>query len=163
MSKEASQSVAESTSVDFGPLLGRFDFALDPKKRLTIPSGWRDVFVSGVVYVMPDRKEKCLNLYPKAEMDSFFGQLRQKALLDPALNRVYAKIGAVSQQLLFDVQGRIRISDKLLQFANLTTTVAMVGAFRMVKLYAPEVLGPADDVSVESLGEIDEALTAAGL
>ena len=151
--------------MDFGPLLGRFDFALDPKKRLTIPSGWRGVFEGGVVYVMPDRKEKCLNLYPKVEMDAFLGQLRQKALLDPALNRVFAKIGAVSQQLFFDVQGRIRICDKLLQFANLTTTVAMVGAFRMVKLYAPDVLGPEDDVNVESLndGEIDEALTAAGL
>ena len=136
MSKEVLQSVAESTGTDSGVLFGRHDFALDPKKRLTIPSEWRGVFADGVVYVMPDRKEKCLNLYPKAEMDAFLGQLRQKALLDPALNRVFAKIGAVSQQLSFDVQGRIRICDKLLQFANLTTTVAMVGSFRMVKLYS---------------------------
>ena len=73
---------------------------------------------------------------------------------------MFAKIGAVSQQLSFDVQGRIRICDKLLQFANLTTTVAMVGSFRMVKLYAPEVLGPEDAVDIE---EIDNVLTAAGL
>lgn len=160
MSKEVLQSVAESTGTDSGVLFGRHDFALDPKKRLTIPSEWRGVFADGVVYVMPDRKEKCLNLYPKAEMDAFLGQLRQKALLDPALNRVFAKIGAVSQQLSFDVQGRIRICDKLLQFANLTTTVAMVGSFRMVKLYAPAALGPEDAVNIE---EIDDVLTAAGL
>ena len=36
----------------------------------------------------------------------------------------------------------------------------MVGSFRMVKLYAPEVLGPQDAVNI---GEIDEVLTAAGL
>lgn len=143
-----------------GVLFGRHDFALDPKRRLTIPSEWRGVYSGGVVYVMPDRRERCLNLYPKAEMDAFLDQLRQKALLDPALNRVFAKIGAVSQQLSFDVQGRIRICDKLLQFANLTTTVAMVGSFRMVKLYAPEVLGPEDAVDIE---EIDNVLTAAGL
>ena len=160
MSKKVEQSVAESTSVDSGVLFGRYDYALDPKKRLTIPSGWRGVFEGGVVYVMPDRKEKCLNLYPKVEMDAFLGQLRQKALLDPALNRVFAKIGAVSEKLSFDVQGRIRICDKLLQFANLTTTVAMVGSFRMVKIYAPEVLGPQVAVNIE---EIDELLTEAGM
>ena len=160
MSEKGLQSVAESTSVESGVLFGRHDYALDPKRRLTIPSEWRGVFSGGVVYVMPDRKEKCLNLYPKAEMDSFLGQLRQKALLDPALNRVFSKIGAVSQQLSFDVQGRIRICDKLLQFANLTTTVAMVGSFRMVKLYAPEVLGPEDAVDIS---EIDSVLTAAGM
>ena len=110
--------------------------------------------------MMPDRKEKCLNLYPKAEMDSFLDQLRQKALLDPALNKVYAMIGAVSQTLSFDVQGRIRICDKLLQFANLTTTVAMVGSFRMIKLYSPAVLPPEDEVNMDA---IDAALSAAGL
>ena len=160
MSEKGRQSVAESTGADSGVLFGRHDFALDPKKRLTIPSEWRGVFSGGIVYVMPDRKEKCLNLYPKTEMDFFLGQLRQKALLDPALNRVFAKIGAVSQQLSFDVQGRIRICDKLLRFANLTTTVAMVGSFRMVKLYAPEALGPEDAVDI---GEIDSVLTAAGM
>ena len=159
MSKEGRQSVAESTGPESGVLWGRHDFALDPKKRLTIPSEWRGVFGS-VVYVMPDRKEKCINLYPKAEMDAFLEQLRQKALLDPALNRVFAKIGAVSQTLSFDVQGRIRICDKLLQFANLTTTVAMVGSFRMIKLYSPAVLPPEDEVNME---EIDAALTAAGM
>ena len=93
-------------------------------------------------------------------MDVFLDQLRQKALLDPALNKVFAMIGAVSQQLSLDTQGRIRICDKLLQFANLTTTVAMVGSVRMVKLYAPEALGPEDAVDVAAL---DAALEAAGM
>ena len=159
MSKVGNESVAMSTGPESGVLWGRHDYALDPKKRLTIPSEWRGVF-GKVVYVMPDRKEKCINLYPKAEMDAFLDQLRQKALLDPALNKVYSMIGAVSQTLTFDVQGRIRICDKLLQFANLTTTVAMVGSFRMIKLYSPEVLPPEDEVNMD---EIDAALTAAGL
>ncbi len=146
-------------TTEAGILLGRHDYALDPKKRFTIPSEWRGAF-GAVAYVMPDRKEKCLNLYPKAEMDVFLNDLRQKALLDPALNKVFAVIGALSQQLSLDSQGRIRICDKLLQFANLTTTVAMVGSVRMVKLYAPEALGPEDAVDVDSL---DAALNAAGL
>ena len=159
MSKSVEQSVAVSTKAGAGVFLGRHDFALDPKKRFTIPSEWRSV-LGNVVYVMPDRKEKCLNLYSQEEMTVFLEHLRQKALLDPALNKVFAKIGAVSQQLSLDVQGRIRICDKLLQFANLTTTVAMVGSVRMIKVYSPELLGPEDDVDI---GELDAALTAAGM
>ncbi len=159
MSKKGAESVAVSTECESGAFLGRHDFALDPKKRFTIPSEWRGA-MGNVVYVIPDRKEKCLNLYSKAEMDVFLGQLREKALLDPALNKVCAAIGAVSQQLTLDVQGRIRICDRLLQFANLTTTVAMVGSVRMVKLYNPSVLPPEDEVDVAAF---DEILTAAGM
>ena len=136
MSEEGKESVAMSTECQSGVLLGRHDYALDPKKRLTIPSEWRGV-MGPVMYAMPDRKERCLNLYPKAEMDVMLEKLRQKALLDPALNVIRRKLGAVSQQLSFDSQGRIRICDRLLQFANLTTTVAMVGSVRMIELWDP--------------------------
>ena len=49
---------------------------------------------------------------------------------------------------MLDVQGRIRISDKLLQFANLTTTVVMAGSVRMAKLWNPKAY------AVESGGDL---------
>ena len=159
MSEVGKQSVASSTEGESGLLVGRHDYALDPKKRLTIPSEWRGA-MGVVMYAMPDRKERCLNLYPKVEMDVMLEKLRQKALLDPALNAVRRKLGAVTQQLSFDSQGRIRICDRLLQFANLTTTVAMVGSFQMIKLYDPTVIGPEDEVD---MSDVDAALTAAGI
>ena len=159
MSKEGTQSVAESTRVAGSGFVGRYDHNLDPKKRFTIPSEWR-ASLGNVVYVMPDRRERCLNLYSQEEMDVFLEQLRQKALLDPALNKVFAKLGAVSQQLSLDIQGRIRICDKLLQFANLTTTVAIVGSVRMLKVYDPALLGPEDEIDIEGL---DADLAAAGM
>ncbi|MBR4893815.1 MAG: hypothetical protein IKZ36_01305, partial [Kiritimatiellae bacterium] len=64
-----------------------------------------------------------------------------------------------SEQLMLDVQGRIRVSDKLLQFANLTTTVARVGSVRMIKLWDPKALGDAATVDQAALGE---ALEIAG-
>ena len=161
MSRKVVQSVAESTSGDSSILVGRCDHALDPKRRLTIPSGWRKAMGNPeYVYAMPDRKEKCINLRPKAEMDVMLEAIRAKALFDPALNRVYQIIGSISEQLDLDVQGRIRISDRLLQFANLTTTVAMLGSFRMIKLWDPKALAPEDEINVQ---ELDAALTEAGL
>ena len=138
MSKAGKQSIAESIPAISGVLVGRNDHALDPKKRLTIPSEWRAVMGNpDYVYVMPGRNGKCLNLVPRAEMEMRLEKLREKALFDPALNEQLRAIGAVSEQLMLDVQGRIRICDRLLQFANLTTTVAMVGSVRMIELWDP--------------------------
>lgn len=100
-----------------------------------------------------------MNVLPPGEMESRLEKLREKALFDPAANAAYLTIGANSDQLTLDCQGRIRVSDKLLQFANLTTTVAMVGAVRMIKLYDPQALTPATTVDQAAL---DAALDAAG-
>ena len=143
-----------------GALVGRFDHALDPKKRFTIPSEWRALMGNpSFVYVMPDPTERCLDLVPVAEMESRLEKMREKALFDPGANRALQTIGAISELPQLDVQGRIRISDKLLQFANLTTTVAMLGSVRMIKLWAPEALAPADAVDQKALAS---ALREAG-
>ncbi len=111
------------------------------------------------VYVMPDPREKCVNIIPPVEMESRLEEIRKKALFDPVLRPVLQKIGACSEMPSVDVQGRIRISDKLLQFANLKTTVAMQGAVLMIQLWDPSVLSPAEKVDQEGLGE---ALAMAG-
>ena len=163
MSKSGNQSVAESTvaeNAESKVLVGRITHNLDPKKRLTIPSGWRgDLGDTGFVYVMADPFDRCLDLVPQAEMEARLEKLRLKALFDPALAKHLQVIGANSEKLEFDVQGRIRICDRLLRFANLTTTVAMVGAVRMIKLWNPQALAPADKVDQASLAE---ALAQAG-
>lgn len=160
MSKVGQQIVAESTGAMSGVLVGRVDHALDPKKRFTIPSEWRAVMGNpDYVYVMPDSERPCLNLVPKAEMEARLEKLREKALFDPALNRALQTIGANSEQLTLDIQGRIRVCDKLLRFANLTTTVAMVGSVRMIKLWDPAALGAADTVDQAGLAA---ALNAVG-
>ena len=160
MSKKVVQSVAEATSGGSNALMGEFEHSLDPKKRLTIPREWRQAMGDpDFVYVMRDRNGKCLDLLPKAEMESLLAKLREKALFDPALNQVLQTIGSNSEMPPVDGQGRIRISDKLLQFANLTTTVAMLGAVRMIKLWDPAALAPADKVDQTALRE---ALAVAG-
>ena len=152
MSKAGKQIVAESTGTTSGVLVGRVDHALDPKKRFTIPSEWRAVMGNpDYVYVLPDGTSPCLNLVPKAEMEARLEKLREKALFDPALNRALQTIGANAEQLPLDIQGRIRVCDKLLRFANLTTTVAMVGSVRMIKLWDPAALGAAETVDQASL------------
>ena len=156
MSKKVVQSIAESMSGGSNALMGEFERALDPQKRLTIPSEWRRAMGDpDFVYVIRDRNGKCLDLMPKAAMETLLEKLHRRALFDPALTKAAMVIGANSEQLMIDVQGRIRISDKLLQFANLTTTVVMAGSVSMAKLW-----NPADYAaeSTDSLADFNAAL-----
>jgi len=149
MSKVSKDSVASSTGA-VNVFLGRYDYALDPKKRFTIPSGWRRAMGDpSDVFVMPDPTEQCLNLIPPDLMRARVEEMEKKALLDPSLNRLLRLVGQNSEQLTLDCQGRIRVCDKLLQFANLTTTVAMVGSVRLIKLWNPELLGPEKSVNLD--------------
>lgn len=160
MSKGVEQSVAMSAKAGSGVLVGRFEHALDPKKRLTIPREWRAAMGEpDYVYVMPSADERCLNLVPQAEMEMRLAKLRERELFNPALSKVLQTIGASSEQLMLDVQGRIRISDRFLSFANLQGTVAMVGAVRMIKLWNPAALGDGTQIDQAALAA---ALGAAG-
>ena len=97
-------------------------------------------------------------LIPPAEMEARLVKLRERALFDPSLAKALQTIGSVSEQLTLDVQGRIRVSDKLLQFANLTTTVAMVGSVRLIKLWNPSALGSGDSVDQTAFGKAAKEL-----
>ena len=160
MSEKVVQSAVKARGETSSVLVGRFDHSLDPKKRLTIPREWRDALGSPeYVYVMADPNDKCLDLIPAVEMESRLEKLREKALFDPQLSHALQAIGSRSEQLSLDSQGRIRIGDKLLQFANLTTTVAMLGSVRMIKLWSPKLMPEEKKVDQVALGE---ALKIAG-
>lgn len=147
LDKEKTQAETHETD---GAFIGRFDHALDPKKRLTVPSEWRGALgASGIVYVFPN-SEGCLDLVPKADMDVRLAKLRAGKLFDKKVNALLQAIGANSEQVSLDSQGRIRICDRLLGFASLKGKVTMCGAVRMIKLWAPEKLVVTEAVDMEA-------------
>ena len=141
-----------------GVFVGQCVHALDSKMRLTMPSEWREALgASQVVYVFPN-SDGCLDLVPKADMDQKLAKLREKRLFDKQVNALLLKIGSQSEQVPLDGQGRMRICDRLLAFAGLHGKVHMMGAVRMIKLYASgavqtdEAMNIADfDAAVEAL------------
>ncbi|MDD4024835.1 MAG: hypothetical protein PHN85_02800, partial [Kiritimatiellae bacterium] len=121
-----------------GLLVGRFDHNLDLKRRLIVPAGWRELMGSpDYVYVFPDPNERCLNIIPPAEMEGRLEKLRQRALFDKKAGVAQRIIGENAEQAFLDVQGRIRIRDRLLAFAGLDKTVVMIGAMNRIQLWSP--------------------------
>ena len=134
-------------------LMGTFARNLDPKKRLTIPSVWRAALGPDFVYVMPDPRRRCLQLVPRDVMEAKLARYQEMALGDPAVNDALDAIGAASEMLEFDVQGRIRINDELLAFAGLKGSVVLKGGFRMATIWPAEETGEDMERRVAKLGD----------
>ena len=97
--------------------VGTHTHSLDPKKRLTIPSNWRDqVGEEHSLYVLPDFQEgKCLYVLPASEMARKLERMRQHAISDPRASQFARVLASRSDLVSWDSQGRIRINDALLR------------------------------------------------
>ena len=121
--------------------VGRIEGSVDSSGRFQIPSGWLEKTGQGKrVYVMPDPAERCLRLIPVCNMELRLAKMRERAVIDPAMNRALQVIGENAEQIEVDNEGCIGISEKLLAFAGITHQLVMVGGEWYTQLWSPEEL-----------------------
>lgn len=124
--------------------VGSFAHTLDPKKRLTIPSEWRaQVGTPKSLYILPDVQEKCLSVLPAAEMMRRLTERQHARLSDREARRFSRVVASQSALVTWDTQGRIRVPDALLNFAELKEQVELLGAFETFELWNPDALAAA--------------------
>jgi MraZ protein len=151
---ESEGTVVESEVQGLGVFVGEFVHSLDPKKRLTIPAVWRaQVGLPRSLYVIPSFHLKCLNVLPGAEMVRKLDKLRRLSLTDRKAQDFMTTLGKSSDLVSWDVQGRIRIKDKLLEFAGLTGEVILIGAMDKFQLWSAANYGEPVGVDQASLME----------
>lgn len=122
-----------------GVFVGVFTHGLDSKKRLTIPSDWRELAgVSKILIVMPGVNEQCLCVYPAREIARRMERIRSLSIADERGRQFSRTLASRSDNAPWDSQGRIRIKDELLSYAGLKTDVALVGTFDGFELWSPE-------------------------
>ena len=137
-----------------GSLLGRFSHRLDPKRRIMIPSTLRNrMACPDYVYVMPDLSGlKCLNIFAPDEIESRLAKLRAAALTDKRTSDFVSSVGAISETLDVDTQGRIRICDSLLKRIGIVRELVLIGAFNRIQVWSMEN-APAEKDAFESFAE----------
>jgi MraZ protein len=137
-----------------GVFVSNYTHSLDPKKRLTIPSEWRaQIGESGSLYVLPDVQHKCLCVFPGAEMVHRLGRMRNHSIADGKARQFARVLASQSDLVSWDSQGRIRIKDELLEFANLVDQVMLVGAFDRFELWEPDHFRDAGGMDQDGLKE----------
>lgn len=133
-------SIDQQTASDV-LFLGEFRHSLDPKKRVTIPSGWRDQLVNEKgLAVVPGMSRNCLVLMPARDMKRrVFAAIQSKALTDERSRQVASTLGAQSAMVEWDTAGRVRVPDHLLKSAGLEDDVVLVGALDVIELWSPAI------------------------
>lgn len=122
--------------------IGEYDYALDNKGRLNIPAKFRKAISPNAneTVIITVSQEKCLDVYPlDIWQDRIVSKLSDFSEMDKNQRRLTSLIGANSVDSVFDKQGRIMIPQKLLNYAELTNKVVIVGAFNRIELWNPEM------------------------
>lgn len=117
-----------------------FIHGLDAKKRLTIPADWRSlVGKPEQLFVMPSAVERCLAVYPARTLAARMKKLSELSEVDTDAQNQLRELSANANLVPWDAQGRIRIKDQLLDYADLKSDVVMVGVFGRFELWSPEL------------------------
>lgn len=115
--------------------VGEFPRQLDERNRFILPAKVRDK-LSGTVYVTRAPSEKCLNLYTEEEWEIIAQKVRE---LPTGTDRN----AAMFQRQLFgkamscelDKQGRIPLTQELIDFAGLKKDIMLVGSNSKLEIW----------------------------
>jgi MraZ protein len=120
------------------PFMGKHVHTLDPKKRLTIPSVWRELMGEAKsLFLMPGIDRACLMLLPEAIMARVMQRMDGASFSDPEEMELMLTVASESDHLTLDAQGRVRVSDAHLAHAGLEGEVVLAGAFNRIELWNP--------------------------
>ncbi len=150
---------AMNTSVQSGAgegvFVSSYAHSLDAKRRLTIPSDWRELAGEPKrLFVLPGVNDKCLCVYPAREMTRRMERLRNLSIADEKGRQLARTLASRSDLVPWDSQGRIRVKDDLLDYAGITNQAMLVGTFDGFEIWNPETWATMEgSVDQDGLGE----------
>jgi MraZ protein len=116
--------------------LGEYTHNLDSKGRLTIPSKFRDQLAAGLV-VTRNPADRCLLVMPMTEWEILTAKVKELPLTNPGSALLRRALFSAAEDLSPDKQGRILISQRLRDFAQIADEVLVVGMDNYVELWEP--------------------------
>jgi MraZ protein len=139
--------------------LGEFTHSLDNKGRLTIPARYREALEAGLV-VTRHPTDRCLMLFPLAEWEKVAEKINALPLADPKVSLLRRLLFSAAEDLTPDKPGRILLSQRLRDHAQIKNEVLLIGMSKFVELWHPahwdeKVAGEIDN------GEMNAELFAA--
>jgi len=142
-------------------IIGQYNYNLDPKKRLTIPTKFRSVLSRGAI--LTRGIDGCLFLYPQKEWDSLAEKL-SKLPLSQSNARSFSRVMiAGAMDVKIDSLGRILIPDYLKDYANLDKKVVIAGLYDRIEIWDEERWKKYGDTTDAQVGNIAEGLKELGI
>ncbi len=142
-------------------IIGQYSYNLDPKKRLTIPTKFRNVLSDGAV--LTRGIDGCLFLYPQKEWEVLADKL-SKLPLSQGNARSFARVMlAGAMDVKVDSLGRILIPDYLKDYAKLNKSVVIAGLYDRIEIWDEEGWKKYGQTTGAQVGDIAEGLKELGI
>jgi len=111
-----------------GAFVGSYTHSLDGKKRVTVPSDWREAAGNPELYILPGVNEKCLYVVTAREMAQRLEKVRAASVANVQAQKFIRDFFSRADRVGLDSQGRIRVKDELLSYAGIINQTVLVGA-----------------------------------
>lgn len=111
------------------PLTGTYERTLDDKQRLAVPKRLKEQFSSEELtslYIAPGT-ERSLTLYSPQAFNALASRLAEKATNRIDVRNYLRLFYARAEEVPLDGQGRLRIPERLVEFAQLKHDVVLLG------------------------------------
>lgn len=122
-------------------LTGTFERVLDDKKRLAVPKPLREEFSSNGVthaFVAPGQ-DRSLAVYSPTAFESLANKLAANSSNRADVLNYQRLFYSRAEKVEFDGQGRIRIPDRLAEFAQLKSDVMLLGVQDHAEIWDKEI------------------------
>jgi MraZ protein len=116
---------------------------VDAKGRLAVPAKHRHALAERcgsrvVVTINPDKRERCLLLYPEDEWFELARNLSRRNSMHPTVRAIQRLMVGYASELELDSQGRILLTAELREFAGLDKRAALVGQVNKIEIWDEE-------------------------
>jgi MraZ protein len=115
-------------------MLGEFQHSVDDKGRLAIPAKYRHVFADGAVVTRGF--ERCLNLHPLPEWDSWAEKVSALPAGQEDARQLMRLVFASAAEVELDRLGRINVPGYLRRYAGIDGEVTLVGVGSRLEIWA---------------------------
>ena len=141
-------------------LTGTFERSLDDKNRIAVPKTLRDEFsADGVAHLfVAPQQNKSLSVYAPAEFEALAERLGAKSTNQVEVLKYKRFFYSKAEKVELDGQGRIRIPDRLAEFAQLRRDVVLLGVQDHAEIWDKQVWTEFQD---QHLARFDEMAQSA--
>lgn len=142
--------------------IGKYIYSIDEKNRVNLPSKFRKM-TEDKTFVLSEGLEQCIfvfpydrwKLYVKGFMSTTFGKKDDRDF--------FRQLGEKSEDVQIDDQGRIKIRDDFIGFADLQKEALIIGVMFHIEIWNPavwesykkELKKPYPELAEEALSKID--------
>jgi len=140
--------------------VGEFTHALDSKGRVTIPSKWRIQGGENTYLALPN-PSGYITVYPPKMIERLEEKVSEASLSDPQAQSLLMELFSKADSFGCDKQGRINLSDKLLEHAGIKGKAVLVGKFSSFAIWSEDRREAEDDSPKER--NIFDAMRELGL